>query len=68
METIPENRLLKLPPDAIENIRKIHNLDKSERLEEAIKILEEWILKQDHIIKKDFSKYIYDCVSSRRQS
>ncbi|KAJ8711045.1 hypothetical protein PYW07_008287 [Mythimna separata] len=57
MESIPENRLLKLPPGAVENIRKIYNLDKTERLEEAIKILEEWIQKQDHIIKKDFSKH-----------
>ncbi|KAJ8711054.1 hypothetical protein PYW07_008296 [Mythimna separata] len=56
MESVSENRLLKLPPGALENIRKIHNLDQPGRVEEAVKILEEWILKQDHIIKKDFSK------------
>ncbi|KAJ8712714.1 hypothetical protein PYW08_008018 [Mythimna loreyi] len=56
MESIPENRYLKFPPGILQNIRKIYNLDKTERLEEAIKILEQWILKQDHIVKKDFGK------------
>ena len=57
MESKPQNRLLEVPPGAIESIRKIYNLDQPGRLEEAINILEEWILKQDHILKKDFSKF-----------
>ncbi|KAJ8711047.1 hypothetical protein PYW07_008289 [Mythimna separata] len=56
MESIPENHLLKLPSGAMEKIRKIHNFEKIERLQQAITILEDWIKKQDHIIKKDFSK------------
>ncbi|KAJ8712713.1 hypothetical protein PYW08_008017 [Mythimna loreyi] len=56
MESIPDNHLLKIRPGALEYLRKLHNLDKKGRLEEAIKILEEWIQKQDHIIKKDFRK------------
>lgn len=60
MESRTENRLLILPPGAVENIRKSYDLDKPERLDEAIQILHDWIQKQDHIIKKDFSKYISD--------
>ncbi|KAJ8712715.1 hypothetical protein PYW08_008019 [Mythimna loreyi] len=56
MKATPGNHLLKITPDIIENVRKIHNLDKPGRLEDAIKILEEWLQKQDHIIKKDYSK------------
>ncbi|XP_026728142.1 alpha-tocopherol transfer protein-like [Trichoplusia ni] len=55
METIPYNRLLLLPPNALHNIRKIHNLDQPKRLAEAIYLLREWLKKQDHIVKKDFS-------------
>ncbi|KAJ8712712.1 hypothetical protein PYW08_008016 [Mythimna loreyi] len=56
MESVPENSILKLPPGALEKIRKSYNLEKRERLEEAIKLLEDWIQKQNHIIKKDFSR------------
>uniref|UniRef100_A0A2A4J6B5 CRAL-TRIO domain-containing protein n=1 Tax=Heliothis virescens TaxID=7102 RepID=A0A2A4J6B5_HELVI len=56
MEITSSNQLLKLPDGAVDYIRKLHNLDKPGRLEEAIKILEDWIQKQDHIIKKDFGK------------
>nr|XP_049698915.1 alpha-tocopherol transfer protein-like [Helicoverpa armigera] len=56
MEIMPKNHLLELPDGAIEHIRKLYNLDKPGRIEEAIKILEDWIQKQDHIVKKDFSK------------
>ncbi|KAJ8711046.1 hypothetical protein PYW07_008288 [Mythimna separata] len=57
MEAGSESSIFKVPPGAVENIKKIYNLDKIERLEEAIKILQDWIQKQDHIIKKDFSKH-----------
>lgn len=49
-------QFIKIPPQAIQSIRKIYNLDDQGRRDEAIKILEDWIQKQDHIIKKDFSK------------
>ncbi|XP_075983784.1 uncharacterized protein LOC142981632 [Anticarsia gemmatalis] len=50
------NCLLKFPPNVNEEVRKIHNLDQPGRLEEALDILEQWIKKQDHILKKDFSR------------
>ncbi|CAH1640964.1 unnamed protein product [Spodoptera littoralis] len=56
MELLYENQILRMPPGTVENIRKIHDLDKPERLDEAIKILDDWIQKQDHLIKKDFSR------------
>uniref|UniRef100_A0A2A4IUI0 CRAL-TRIO domain-containing protein n=1 Tax=Heliothis virescens TaxID=7102 RepID=A0A2A4IUI0_HELVI len=54
MESHPDS-LLKLRKGTKENVRKIFNLDKPGRLEEAINILREWIQKQDHILKKDWS-------------
>ncbi|XP_035449020.2 alpha-tocopherol transfer protein-like [Spodoptera frugiperda] len=50
------NIVLQRPPGTEEAIRKIHNLDKPGRLEEAINILHDWIQKQHHLTKKDFSK------------
>lgn len=58
MESIPENILLRVPPGALYDIRKIYNLEKPGRIEQAVRILESWIWKQDHIIKKDFSEYL----------
>ncbi|KAM3964012.1 alpha-tocopherol transfer protein-like [Aphomia sociella] len=43
-------------PEQREAGRKLFDLDKPERLEEAINILEDWIKKQDHFIIKDFDK------------
>ncbi|XP_022832150.1 alpha-tocopherol transfer protein-like [Spodoptera litura] len=56
MELLYENQILRMPPGTVENIRKIHDLDKPERLDEAIKILDDWIQKQEHLVKKDFSR------------
>ncbi|KAH9637787.1 hypothetical protein HF086_007816 [Spodoptera exigua] len=58
MKLLYENQLLKMPPGTVQNIRKIHDLDKPERLDEAIKILDDWIQKQDHLVKKDFSNIL----------
>ncbi|XP_050552717.1 alpha-tocopherol transfer protein-like [Spodoptera frugiperda] len=55
MESI-ESSLLNITPEIVRNIRKIYNLDDPKRLEEAIDILEDWIQKQPHIVKKDFSR------------
>ena len=49
--------LLQIPPSAVSDLRNIHNLEPG-MIEQAINILEAWILKQDHIIKKDYSKYL----------
>ncbi|CAB3245635.1 unnamed protein product [Arctia plantaginis] len=56
MKSLTNTRLLNLPPNAVEDIKKIHNLDKPGRMDEAIDLLERWLKKQDHIIKKDFSR------------
>lgn len=51
-----ENPLLNITPAIVKNVRKLYGLDDQKRLDEAIKILEDWVQKQPHIIKKDFSK------------
>lgn len=56
MEIMSDNGFIKIPPNALRDIRKIYNL-KPNMIEQAVDILQAWILKQDHIIKKDFSKY-----------
>ena len=57
MDTKSDSPYFKYSPDVIESIRKEYDLDKPGRIEEAVKILDDWIQKQDHIIKKDFSEY-----------
>ncbi|XP_026749819.2 alpha-tocopherol transfer protein-like [Galleria mellonella] len=52
-----ENKcLIEVNPNAKQIIRVLFGLDQPGRLEEAITVLEEWIKKQDHFVKKDFSK------------
>ncbi|KAH9636995.1 hypothetical protein HF086_016277 [Spodoptera exigua] len=51
-----ESSLLNVTPAVIHNVRKLYGLDDQRRLDEAIKILEDWIEKQPHIVKKDFVK------------
>ncbi|CAH0696574.1 unnamed protein product [Spodoptera exigua] len=68
MESI-ENPLLNITPEIVQNIRKIYNLDEPKRMQEAINILEEWIQKQPHIVKKDFSKrYLEGSIISSKGS
>ncbi|XP_047999575.1 uncharacterized protein LOC125236702 [Leguminivora glycinivorella] len=43
-------------PKSLENVRKKCNLEKPLAMEQAISILEEWIQKQDHFVKKDFHR------------
>lgn len=54
MESVTNTHLLKLPLKVVEDLKKIHNLDKPGRMDEAIDLLEQWLKKQDHILKKDF--------------
>lgn len=54
MESVTNTHLLKLPLNVVEDLKKIHNLDKPGRMDEAIDLLEQWLKKQDHILKKDF--------------
>ncbi|XP_026728153.1 alpha-tocopherol transfer protein-like [Trichoplusia ni] len=54
--TEPENKLFRHGPEVIQKIRKEYNLDKEERREEAIRIVEQWIKTQEHFIKKEYPK------------
>ncbi|KAJ0173146.1 hypothetical protein K1T71_011322 [Dendrolimus kikuchii] len=56
MEVIKEDRILKFNPGTLQTVRKEYNLDHIERLNEALDILENWIKKQDHFVKKDYSR------------
>ncbi|KOB69774.1 putative CRAL/TRIO domain-containing protein [Operophtera brumata] len=55
MESLPKNNLLEFNPDTLEAVRKEFNLDKPGRVDEAIDILDEWVKKQAHFMKKDFN-------------
>lgn len=50
-----ETKVLKFNPNTLEDVRKQHGLDYT-KMCEAIDILREWILKQEHFVRKDFSK------------
>ncbi|XP_047538586.1 uncharacterized protein LOC125072118 [Vanessa atalanta] len=56
MELTCKHTVIQLNSDTIHYLRKLYNLDNPERLEASIDILVKWLQKQDHFIKKDFSK------------
>ncbi|KAH9636998.1 hypothetical protein HF086_016280 [Spodoptera exigua] len=56
MVTVLQDRLLEFHPDTLEYVRKELNLDKNGRMDDAVNLLEEWIKKQQHFVKKDFSR------------
>lgn len=56
MESLPKNILLEFNPNTLEAVRKEFNLDKPGRVDEAIDILDDWVKKQSHFKKKDFSE------------
>ncbi|OWR55140.1 alpha-tocopherol transfer protein-like isoform X2 [Danaus plexippus] len=60
MESIPRGRILQIRPDTLEQVRKEYNLEKKGRMEEAVKMLDEWIQKQPHFKKKDFDPYFLE--------
>ncbi|XP_072934344.1 uncharacterized protein [Epargyreus clarus] len=57
MQCIPKNSLLEHRPETFLSIRKEYNLDKPGEMEDAIRILREWVQKQHHFKKKDFSDH-----------
>ena len=59
MESLPKDCILEFNPDTLTFLRKQYNLDKPGRIEEAISVLQEWINKQPHFLKKDFRKYLF---------
>ncbi|CAB3222196.1 unnamed protein product [Arctia plantaginis] len=56
MEAWPTSHLLELPPNGVQEIRKLYNFDSPDRIKQAVDVLEDWLKKQDHILKKDFSR------------
>lgn len=58
MEQIPEDKYFKYNPDTLIAMRKVYNLDQPGQMDEAIDLLDAWIKKQSHFVKKDFCKYI----------
>lgn len=48
--------VIEFHPNALEAIRKFHKMDQPGRIDEAIDMLDEWVQKQDHFTRKDFSK------------
>lgn len=39
-------------PDTLLTIRKIYNLDKTDQMDEAIGLLEDWVKKQRHLVEE----------------
>ncbi|CAH2093976.1 unnamed protein product [Euphydryas editha] len=60
MDFIPKDRILETKPDTLEYIRKQYNLNKPGQMKEAVNILSDWVQKQNHFKKKDFSKHYYE--------
>ncbi|CAH0713626.1 unnamed protein product, partial [Brenthis ino] len=56
MEVLHETPVLKFNVDTLQYLRKQYDLDKPERLEESINHLIDWLKKQDHFLKKDYSR------------
>ncbi|XP_045453986.1 alpha-tocopherol transfer protein-like [Melitaea cinxia] len=56
MDTIPKDNFIEFNTNTLEFIRKQYDLETPERIEEAINLLEDWIKKQPHFMKKDFSR------------
>ncbi|CAH0713624.1 unnamed protein product, partial [Brenthis ino] len=56
MEVLHETPVLKFNVDTLQYLRKQYDLDKPERLEESINHLIDWLKKQDHLLKKDYSR------------
>lgn len=58
MESIPNDSLLEFNPDTLQYLRKQYLLDTPGRIEEAVNLLEEWLKKQAHFIRKEFCEYL----------
>lgn len=59
MESLPKSPVLNFPPDTLNVVRKSWDLDGPGRMNDAIDILDEWIKKQQHFVKKNFRKFKY---------
>lgn len=60
MVSVLKDKILEFHPDTLEFVRKDVNLEKAGRIEEAVDILDDWVKKQQHFIKKDFCKFFFN--------
>lgn len=58
MESLPGGIILEFNANTLQAVRTEVNLDDPKRLNEAIDLLESWMKKQNHFVKKDFCKYL----------
>ncbi|XP_068623409.1 uncharacterized protein [Battus philenor] len=56
MDSLKETNLLKFNKDTLLSVRKVYDLDKPGRIDDAINIIEEWVKKQDHFTVKNFPR------------
>ncbi|CAK1541711.1 unnamed protein product [Leptosia nina] len=56
MEALPKTRCLEFNPNTLSALREQYNYGTPKLMNEAIDILEQWLQKQDHLTKKDFSR------------
>ncbi|KAJ0173148.1 hypothetical protein K1T71_011324 [Dendrolimus kikuchii] len=56
MESLSNTPVLEFPPNTLKIVRKVFGLDKPGEMAEAVSILDQWVKKQEHFLKKDFSK------------
>ncbi|XP_063368543.1 alpha-tocopherol transfer protein-like [Cydia amplana] len=54
IEKLPVLEFFKVKPDQLCEVRKLFNLEKPERIKEAIQLLKDWLQKQDYFNKKDY--------------
>ncbi|XP_023952935.2 alpha-tocopherol transfer protein-like [Bicyclus anynana] len=57
MDFIPKDKFYELRPDTLQYVRKLFDLDKPGTMKESVKILNEWVQKQQHFNKKDFTDH-----------
>ncbi|CAH2093982.1 unnamed protein product [Euphydryas editha] len=60
MDFITKDPILEFKPDTLEYIRKQYNLDKPGQMKKSIDILRDWVQKQNHLRKRDFSDDYYE--------
>lgn len=54
IEKLPVLGFFKVKPDQLYEVRKLFNLEKPERIKEAIQLLKDWLEKQDYFNMKDY--------------
>lgn len=57
MHYLPKDSILEFHSDTFEMVRKINCVQSSCEMQDLINILDEWVKKQRHFTKTDFSKY-----------